>query len=121
MKRLYWEILFGALFVLAGSFLAYRFLSGYSAFWTAQKLWSLILVVGYVFVAGGYWRQGAIIHRAKNATNVSLILPSAVFVVQCIIFVKGIYYHDAALVTGAILVNSAVVFDIYQIIRAGSH
>jgi hypothetical protein len=121
MKRIHWEILFGAGFVLIGTFVAYRLLSGFGSFWTAQTFWSAVLVACWVVVALGYWRQGSIIHKAKSATHVSLALPSAVFLVQCILFVKGIYYQDIALVIGAVLVNSAVVFDIYQIIKFRRH
>lgn len=121
MKRLHWEILFGAMSVLLGTFIAFRLLSGVDSFWTIQNFWSIALIGCWVIVAGGYWRQGAIVLKAKSATHVSLILPFAVFLVQCILFVKGIYYHDVALVVGAVLVNSAVVFDIYQIIKFRKH
>ena len=117
MKRLHLEIIDGLILVLGGSFLAYHFLRNVHGFWTAQNVWSLLLGVGWLVVAGGYWHQGTIIHHAHSASHVSLLLPCTVFVVQCVLFVKGIYYHDVALVFGALLVNSAVVFDIYQILK----
>lgn len=117
MKRLHWEIIFSIAFVFIGTIIAYHFLADFYAFWDAQSFWSLILLICWCVVASGYWRQGSIIHKAKSATHVSLALPCAVFIVQCILFVKGIYYHDNALVLGALIVNSAVVFDIYQIMR----
>lgn len=117
MKRLYWEILFGLIFVLGGTFIAYNLLSGIEGFWSAQQTWNLALIVCWIVVAFGYWRQGWIVHKSKSSTHVSILLPSTVFVVQCILFVKGIFYHDFALVTGALLVNSAVVFNLYQLLK----
>ena len=117
MKRLYWEILLGAVFVLGGTFLVYNMLKNVHDFWTTQNLWSAILLVCWAIVAGGYWNQGSIVHKAHSASHVSMVLPATVFVTQCVLFVKGIYYHDIALTVGALMVNSAVVFDLLQIYR----
>ena len=117
MKRVHWEIILGIVFVLGGTFVVFNFLKNNQNFWTAQHFWNTTLVAGWTVVSAGYWRQGTIVHKARSATHVSLVLPLAVFFVQCVMFVKGIYYHDAALVCGALLVNSAVVFDIYQIFK----
>lgn len=117
MKRLYWEIFLFALFVLLGTFTIYNLLASEAGFWSAQSFWNATLVVCWIIVASGYWHQGAMIHKAKSATHVSFLLPCAVFVVQCVLFVKGIYYRDFALIVGAMLVNSAVAFNLYQIIR----
>ena len=114
---MHWEIIFGCIFVLAGTYVAYTALSQVPNFWSEQNLWSGGLLICWFVVALGYWNQGSIIHKAKSATHVSMVLPFAVFVVQCILFVKGIYYHDMSLVAGALLVNSAVSFDLYQIVR----
>ena len=73
------------------------------------------MVVCWGIVAVGYYHQGWLIHLRKSSQGVSAFLPIAVFLVQCILFVKGIYYHDWALIFGAVTVNSGVVFDLYQI------
>ncbi len=117
-KKIHWEIFLGLTFVASGTFLAYTLLSSIPSFWTAQNIWSAVLILCWMIVAGGYWHQGWIIRKAGSATHVSSVLPMAVFVVQCILFVKGVHYEDYSLVTGAVMVNSAVVFNLYQIFRA---
>ena len=37
MKKLYWEILLGLIFVVSGTFVAYNLLLDIRGFWTAQK------------------------------------------------------------------------------------
>ena len=118
MKKIYWEILITAGFVLAGTFLAYTWLQTNAQFWDAQTVWSAILMLGWVIVASGYYHQGWLVHKGHTALLVSVVLPSAVFVVQCILFIKGIFFHDWSLIFGAIVVNSGVVFSLYQIIKA---
>ncbi len=115
MKRVFLEIIVGVAFVLAGTYIAYWFFSGDTLFWSAQQFWSAGLILCWCIVAGGYFHQGWVIHKAKSATHVSFILPIAVFIVQCILFVKGIYYHDWSLIVGALMVNAGVVFNLYQI------
>ncbi len=117
MKRLHVEILLGIVFVAGGTLVIYNFLAPVGAFWSAQNLWSTALIVCWSIVAGGYWRQGWVVYKAKSSTHVSLLLSGAVFLVQCILFVKGIFYKDISLVIGAVLVNSGVVFNMYQILR----
>lgn len=116
MKRLHLELVFITLFVIGGTSLTYWLLADAFNFWDNQEFWSLALLVCWGVVSLGYYRQGWIVHKAKSATHVSLFLPIVVFIVQCILFIKGIHYHDYALIVGAILVNSGVAFNIYQII-----
>ena len=118
MKKLLIEILLSVLFVFGATFVVYNFLAGVSPFWNTQLIWSIVLAVGWAIVAAGYYHQGWLVHTKKSSTNVSLILPTAVFFIQCVLFVKGIYYHDWSLVWGAVIVNSGVVFSLYQITRA---
>ncbi len=117
MRKLHWEIILIVLFIAGGTILVSSLLLTIPEFWTAQKIWSLALITCWIAVAVGYWRQGALIHKAKSATHVSLLLPCVVFAAQCILFIKGVYYHDLGLIIGAVLVNSAVVFDLSQIFR----
>ncbi len=117
MKRFHIELIIGTLFVCGGTYLGYIFFAGNTLFWNSQQFWSAVLVFCWCLVAGGYLHQGWMIHRAKNAANVSIVLPIAVFLVQCILFVKGVYYNDWSLVVGALLVNSGVAFNLWQIIR----
>jgi hypothetical protein len=84
---------------------------------TAQGFWNAALIITSVAVALGHWRQGMIVYKAKSATHLSLALPCAVFVVQIILFIKGIYYRDLALIISAVVVSAAVLFDICQIIK----
>ena len=120
MKKIYLEILASALFVSLGTIFVYGRLAGFAIFWDSQMIWSIILAVGWVIVSLGYYNQGWIVHKSKSAEHVSVVLPIAVFIVQCILFVKGIYYSDWSLIVGAIMVNSGVVFSLYQIIKAKS-
>ncbi len=118
MKKLFPEILFSAVFVFGATFIVYNILKGISPFWNTQFVWSVVLAVGWVIVAAGYYHQGWLVHAKKSSANVSVVLPIAVFFIQCVLFVKGIYYQDWSLVWGAVVVNSGVVFSLYQIMRA---
>lgn len=111
------EIVISVAFVLAGTFFAYRLLAGSAGFWSAQALWSAALAIGWVIVAAGYYHQGWLVHIRRDAKEVSVILPLAVFTVQCVLFVKGIYYGDWSLIWGALVVNSGVTFSLSQIIK----
>lgn len=114
-KRLLLEIVLVTLFVVVATFVIYSKLAGSSLFWSSQFFWSLGLIVCWVIVSAGYFNQGSIIRHSQSSANVSHFLPMAVFVVQCILFVKGIYYHDWSLIGGAVIVNSGVLFTLYQI------
>lgn len=116
MKKLHLEIALVILFVVGTTFLVYRWLAQHDAFWGSQSFWSIALLLCWAIVALSYYRQGAMIRKARSSSHVSLLLPVVVFFVQCILFVKGVYYKDYALVVGAVLVNSGVVFEIYQIL-----
>ncbi len=116
MKRVHLETILIALFVVGSTAVMYGLLRSTVVFWNAQIFWNATLLLCWTIVAFGYYRQGWIVHRAKNSSHVSLLLPMVVFLVQCILFVKGVYYKDYAFIVGAVLVNSGVVFDIYQII-----
>ncbi len=115
MKKLFLEIFSSLIFVFIGTLLVYKQLVGVGDFWNAQNIWSIILALGWIVVALGYYHQGYIVHKSKSASHVSIVLPIAVFIVQCVLFVKGIYYKEWALIFGALIVNSGVVFSLYQI------
>jgi uncharacterized protein with PQ loop repeat len=115
MKRLYWEILFVILFVVGGTIVVYNQLIDLSSFWDSQSFWSTALMICWAVVTFGYYHQGWLVHEAKSSAHVSIVLPITVFFAQCILFVKGVYYQDYALMVGAVLVNSGVVFNLYQI------
>lgn len=117
MKKVYLEILLVILFVVFGTMFTYIQLSDITLFWSSQNIWSTALIICWSVVSAGYFHQGWIIHKSKSSANVSLMLPIAVFIVQCILFVKGIYYHDWSLVIGAIVVNSGVTFNLWQITK----
>lgn len=118
MRKIFLEVLGCAIFVLFGTIFAYGGLEGVLQFWSAQNIWSALLMLGWIVVAAGYYHQGWLVHKGHTALHVSAVLPSAVFVVQCILFIKGVYFHDWSLMFGAIVVNSGVVFSLYQIISA---
>lgn len=118
MKKVHWEILASLIFVLGGTFLVYGQLESNEAFWDAQYLWSVALTVGWTVVAAEYYRQGWMIHKARTSTNISALLPSTIFVMQCILFVKGVFFHDWSLIVSALIVNSGVIFNLYQIMNA---
>lgn len=117
MKKVHFEILFSVLFVIVSTVFIYQKLIGFQDFWNSQVFWSTLLSFGWVIVSIGYFHQGWLVHHNRNAKDVSLILPCTVFFVQCILFVKGIYHDDWSLILGAILVNSGVVFSLYNILK----
>ena len=94
MKKILIEIPLSIIFVFGATFVVYNFLAGISPFWNTQFVWSVILAVGWTIVAAGYYHQGWLVHTKKSSANVSVVLPIAVFFIQCVLFVKGIYYHD---------------------------
>jgi hypothetical protein len=114
MKRII-EIILAVLFVGGGTYFAYSLLSDISVFWNEQTIWSIILAAGWVVVALGYVHQGWLVRRDRNSDHVSMLLPAVVFLVQCVLFVKGVHYDDWSLIAGAIMVNSGVTFNLYQI------
>lgn len=118
MKKIIIEVIISIAFVTVSTFFVYGRLENVMLFWNTQSLWSIALALCWIVVAAGYVHQGWLVHTQKTAKDVSLVLPSAVFLVQCILFVKGIYYHDWSLIWGAMVVNSGVVFSVYQIVRA---
>ncbi len=118
MKKVHLEILASVAFVLGGTYIVYGQLENIPSFWDAQELWSAALLLGWVVVSAGYFHQGWMVHKGHSALHVSAVLPSAVFVVQCILFVKGIYFKDWSLILGALIVNCGVVFSLYQILEA---
>lgn len=117
MKKIHFEILISILFVFISTFFIYGYLSKFSGFWDSQTIWSCILGICWIIVSLGYYNQGHLVQKSKSANHVSIILPIAVFVVQCVLFVKGIHYKDWSLVGGAIIVNSGVLFSLYQIYK----
>lgn len=117
MKKIFLEILIAVLFVVGGTALVYSRLLSVPMFWSEQSIWSLVLIICWIVVAVGYFHQGWIIHIAKSSANVSIALPVAVFVVQCILFIKGIFYQDWSLIAGAIIVNCGVTFNLYHIVK----
>lgn len=117
MGKPYLEIFGVTFFVFLATFFVYGQLSEIPAFWASQFFWSVVLSVGWVVVALGYYHQGWLVHKSQSSDHVSLALPVTVFFVQCVLFVKGIYYSDWSLIVGAVLVNSGVLFSIYQIVK----
>ena len=82
-----------------------------------QLFWSIGLMICWLIVAYGQYHQGKIIRQRGTCENVSVRLPLAVFVAQCILLVKGAYYSDWSLIGGCIIVNSGVCFNLYQIVK----
>lgn len=117
MSRIYWEILFITLVVIFATVFVYGRLVNFNLFWDSQFIWSVALIICWAVVTLGYYHQGWLVYTSKSADHVSVVLPIAVFIVQCILFVKGIYYVDWSLVAGAVMVNSGVTFSLYQIIK----
>jgi len=118
MRKLYLEILAAIFFVAFATLFVYRELDSVAAFWDTQQAWNIALMICWVIVSFGYFHQGWIVRKAGSASHVSQFLPRAVFVVQCILFVKGIHYRDWSLTAGAVVVNSGVVFSLYHIYKA---
>lgn len=116
--KFYFEILFSLLVVTVLTMLVYNQLVGIDEFWNAQMLWSYALMACWIIVAAGYYHQGWLVRKDHSSAHVSLILPIAVFFVQCILFVKGIHFHDWSLIVGAVLVNSGVLYSIYHIVKS---
>ncbi|MEK7582830.1 MAG: hypothetical protein AAB483_00260, partial [Patescibacteria group bacterium] len=116
--RFYFEILASLLIVTVLTVVVYGRLVGIEKFWSADMFWSYALMLCWIIVAAGYYHQGWIVRKDHTAAHVSLILPIAVFFVQCILFVKGINFNDWSLIGGAVLVNSGVLFSLYNIIKS---
>lgn len=113
--RKFFEVFGVIAFVAAGTYLAYSGLADLTAFWESQFFWSIVLSVGWVIVSFGYFHQGWLVYKDKSSAHVSVVLPATVFVVQCVLFIKGVHYSDWSLIAGAMIVNSGVVFSLYQI------
>lgn len=111
------SVLASIVFVLGATFIVYSKLQPIDSFWDAQFWWSIGLIACWIVVASGYYHQGWLVRKQSSAKNVSVVLPMAVFCVQCILFVKGIFYDDWSLILGALLVNSGVLFSLYNIFR----
>lgn len=118
MKKFYFEIFAITLAVLVPTAIVVWYLRNAEGFWAAQTIWSAVLAMGWAVVAGGYFHQGWLVRQSADASDVSLVLPLAVFVVQCVLFVKGVYYSDWSLIWGALVVNSGVCFNLYHIVQA---
>lgn len=117
VKKLYWEILASIIFVLGGTVFFYGQLKNIPDFWNAQLFWSVALVIGWIVVSAGYYHQGWKVHKNRTTGNVSVFLPATVLCVQCVLFIKGIFFHDWSLIFGALIVNTGVVFSLYQILK----
>ncbi|MBI5420804.1 MAG: hypothetical protein HZA35_00605 [Parcubacteria group bacterium] len=117
MKKIIFGIFLSVVAVVIPTFFAYSYLKGFPFFWNTQSVWSVVLALCWVLVAAGYYHQGWLVHKEHTSKDVSLILPCTVFIVQCILFVKGIHYQDWSLVFGALIVNSGVLFSIYNIAK----
>ncbi len=76
-----------------------------------------MLAIGWVIVSAGYFHQGWLVRKDGSSDHVSILLPSVVFLVQCVLFVKGVYYADWSLIAGAIMVNTGVLFSLYNIFK----
>jgi len=82
-----------------------------------QLYWSIGLIICWLIVAYGQYHQGRIIKQTGSCDNVSFRLPLAVFTAQLILLVKGIYYYDWSLISGCIIVNASVSYNLYQIVK----
>lgn len=116
-NKILFESTLSVLFVFVGTYFVYGYLKPVTYFWDAQNIWSLILAIGWTVVSLGYYHQGWLIHKSHDTSNVSIVLPIAVFFIQCILFIKGVHYSDWSLIWGAMIVNSGVSFSIYHIIK----
>ena len=87
MKRIILEVLITAAFVFIPTFFFYRQLAPIAQFWNAQFAWSAVLVFLWIIVATGYYHQGLLVRKKRHARSVSLMLPIAVFFVQCVLFI----------------------------------
>lgn len=110
-------MLISAAVVLGGAYLLYSNLGNNAAFWDAQSMWSVALILGWAVYSIEYFRQGWIIHHARTSDNISILLPSTYVVMQCILFIKGVFFHDWSIIVSALIVNSGVVFYLYQVIK----
>jgi hypothetical protein len=117
MKKLIVEVLVSIIFVFGSTYFVYTYLANTGSFWNTQSFWSIGLALGWIVVAAGYYHQGWLVRTRNKADDVSIFLPIAVFLVQCVLFVKGIYYNDWSLIWGALVVNSGVIFSLSQILR----
>lgn len=117
MKKIMLGIFLSVVIVVISTFFVYSHLRWFPLFWNTQSVWSAILALCWILVAAGYYHQGWLVHKEHTSKDVSLVLPCTVFIVQCILFVKGIHYHDWSLVFGALIVNSGVMFSIYNIVK----
>jgi len=117
VKKIYWEVVGSIALVLVPTYIVYKSLEGVGFFWNANTLWSVGLIICWLIVASGYYHQGWLV-REHGSRGVSLVLPIAVFFVQCILFVKGVYYDDWSLIVGALVVNSGVLFSLYSIFKS---
>ena len=111
------ETIISILFVFVGTYFVYGYLKSIPSFWDAQNIWSIVLALGWIMVSIGYYHQGWLIHLGHDTKNISILLPATVFFVQCVLFIKGIYYNDWSLFWGALIVNSGVSFYLYQIAK----
>ena len=111
-------MLISAVVVLGGAYLVYSNLEQNTAFWDAQHIWSIGLIIGWSVNSIEYFRQGWILHHAHTSDNISLLLPATYLVMQCILFVKGIFFQDWSIIASALIVNSGVVFYLYQALQA---
>jgi len=116
MKK-FLEIILSVVIVSILTFMSYSYFKGIPSFWNVQFAWSATLLLCWILVAGGYYHQGWLVHKEHNSREVSIVLPTTVFLVQCILFVKGVHYGDWSLVFGAVIVNSGVVFNLYHILK----
>lgn len=95
----------------------YWWLAEVAGFWGAQDLWSIALLMGYSILSFEYFRHGWMIHHARTSANISPILTLSVFALQCVLFVKGVYFEDWSLIAGALILNCGIVFTLYQTIK----
>ena len=117
MNRVHWEILASIVFVLGGTAFMWSWLSDMPDFWDEQRLWSFALITGYTIVSFEYFRQGWKIHHARSPANISTTLTTTIMLMQCVLFVKGVYFGDWSLIVGALIYNCGVIFLLYQTIK----
>lgn len=120
MRKVHWEILVSVVVVLGGTYLVYNGLAHNAYFWDAQRIWGMGLIVGWTVLSIEYFRQGWIIHHARTSANISVLMPSTYFILQCILFYKGVFFNDWTIIISSLIVNSGVVFYLYQVIKLKS-
>ncbi len=82
-----------------------------------KTIWSILLMFCWIIVSLGQINQGMKIKKNKNIENISIFLPTTVFIAQTILFVKGLSYGDWSLIIGAVVVNIGTMFNVFNFLK----